>query len=126
MQQTLSVSQAACMAGITSQAIYLAIDQGKLKCRKVKKKNAIRIEIDMEDYRKYRLNLYSRAFSKRNGKLIYDAEHVNPAGLSKLLGIPEQRIYYMVRTGQLAHTRNGCAIVISISDARKKFGLQDV
>jgi|SRR5277367_3330229 len=120
-EELLTVSQAAMIARITTQSIYLAIKQGKLKAVCVKK----RFQILPQDLEAYRLNKYNRDLRKKDGEFVFDIDkgHFSVPQVSKVFGeilgrpYPLQRLYYKIRTGQLKSFRKGAAIVITKEDA---------
>jgi excisionase family DNA binding protein len=110
----LSISEAAKLTNVTRQAIYVAIKHNRLNATK----NVKKWRISLEDLKKYRENRYSRAFSLRNGKRIYDVSQgtYSIGQAAKLLGVPPQKIYYATRQGVLKSHREGCAWVINEPD----------
>lgn len=121
----LTLKEAAEYAHITKQAVYVALKKKKLEAFKVKN----RWFITREKIDEYRLNKYNRHSRRKDGDLIYDIEegrfsihdlskimslNPNEGGLGKR--IPVQRLYYLVRTGQLKSHKVGCSIVIYKED----------
>ena len=116
-KQILTITEAARINGVTRQAIYVAIKQGKLKAQKEFNRWTIRLE-DLEEYRRTK---YSRSKSMHNGELIFDHNKgyysVNQA--AKVLKVPAQKIYYATRIGLLKATRKGAAWVIHMDDIKE-------
>ncbi len=126
-RQSVSITEAARINGVTRQAIYVAIKQNKLKAQK----NEARWTIKLEDLEDYRNNRYSRSKSTYEGALLFDNEKgdysINQA--AKLLGVPAQKIYYATRIGILKASRKGSAWVVQIADIkeyREKYLSQDI
>jgi len=108
----VSITEAARINGVTRQAIYVAIKQGKLKATK----HATRWVIQLEDLENYRNGKYSRAKSTFDGELLFDNEkgYYSINQVSKMLGVPAQKIYYATRVGLLKAVRKGAAWVVHV------------
>ncbi len=116
-----SLSQAADYAHVTRQAIYLAIKHRGLKATKMNGK----WNITVDDLNDYRTGKYNRDLRKDNGEYIFDVErgHFSVPQVCKVLSsslgriYSLQRIYYLLRTGQLKGFRRGKAWIVERSDA---------
>ncbi len=111
-KKIVSITEAARIHNVTRQAIYVAIKQKKLKA----KKETTRWTIDLDDLETYRSNKYNRALSMHNGELLFDNSkgYYSVKQTAKLLNVPDQKIYYATRVGQLKAERRGAAWVIHI------------
>lgn len=111
---SVTITEAAKLNGVTRQAIYVAIKQKKLKACK----DTTRWTIDIADLDCYRQQKYSRSKSVFNGELVFDNgkgfHSVNQ--VAKMLGVPAQKIYYATRVGLLKAIRKGAAWVIHAND----------
>jgi excisionase family DNA binding protein len=114
---SVTITEAAKLNGVTRQAIYVAIKQKKLKACK----DTTRWTIDVSDLETYRQQKYSRSKSTFNGELVFDNNKgfysVNQ--VAKVLGVPAQKIYYATRVGLLKAIRKGAAWVIHTNDIAK-------
>lgn len=116
-----TVIEAAKYAHVTRQAIYVAFYKGKLKASKYK--NTLRIK--KSDLDEYRLNKYNKQIIKHEGYSVYDFEkgHFSVQHVAQVLSemlrrfYNPQKIYYMLRTGQLRGFKKGYSWVISREDA---------
>lgn len=111
---TISIAEAASISNVTRQAIYASIKSNRLKATR----DGNRWKILVDDLVEYRKTRYSREFSIRKGKRIYqeDSGTFSIAKTAKMLGVPVQKIYYCTRTGLLKSHREGCAWVINQKD----------
>lgn len=114
LKKMVSITEAAKLNKVTRQAIYVAIKLNKLKATKA----TSRWTIDLEDLECYRLQKYSRAKSIHDGELIFDSKkgYYSVNQVSKILGVPAQKIYYATRIGVLKAHRKGAAWVIHSDD----------
>ena len=117
--KVISVREAALIHGVEVGAIYIAIAKNRIKARK--DPNSGRWEVNRESLEKYRCNKYSRNFSMRNGRLIFDKEQglYSIAQTVDLLETNAQDIYYQIRKGELKASRSGAAYVLHIDDIAK-------
>lgn len=109
--QSVTITEAAKINGVTRQAIYVAIKQDKLKAQK----DSTRWTISLRDLEEYRRNKYSRSKSTFDGELIFDNNkgYYSVNQVAKILGVPAQKIYYATRVNMLKATRKGAAWVIN-------------
>jgi hypothetical protein len=116
-KKVVSITEAARINNVTRQAIYVAIKLKKLRARK----EASRWTIHLDDLEEYRKNKYSRAKSLFDGELIFDPDkgYYSVKAVSKMLGVPAQKIYYATRVGLLKAHRKGAAWVIHSEDIEK-------
>ncbi len=112
--QSVTITEAARINGVTRQAIYVAIKQEKLKAQK----DSTRWTINLRDLEEYRRNKYSRSKSTYEGELIFDNHqgYFSVNQVSKILGVPAQKIYYATRVNMLKAIRKGAAWVIHEDD----------
>jgi len=116
-----SLSQAARYCHVKRQAIYLAIKKKKLNATKINGRWLIILR-DLEEYRK---NKYNRDLRKVNGEMVYNLEkgHYSVTQVAKVIsdqmGIKysRQRIYFLIRSGQLKAFRKGTAWIVEKEDA---------
>jgi len=116
--EVVSISEAALINGVSRQAIYGAIDKKRFKAIKDPKSGRLRITLaDLEEYRRTK---YSRNFSKKDGKLIFDKEKglYSVAQAAELIGVDPWDIYYSIRKGELNPSRNGAAYILHIDDIK--------
>lgn len=115
--EIFTLRKAAKMCNVTKQALYVAFRKHKLK---VIMKNK-RIFVTQKDLDDYRINKYNSDFRKRDGELVFDLSkgHFSIHQALKGLGeevpthsITKQRLYYLLRTGQVAGFRKGKAWII--------------
>ncbi len=113
----VSITEAAKINNVTRQAIYVAIKQNKLKAQKETTRWTIHLD-DLEDYRR---NKYSRKKSVFDGELLFDNHkgYYSVNQVSKILGVPAQKIYYATRVGMLKAIRKGAAWVIHIDEVNQ-------
>lgn len=115
-----NLKDAAEYSHVTKQAVYLAINLGKLKARKENN----RWVVNVADLEEYRLNKYSRDKRKLDGQLIFDVDkgHFSVLHVSKMLSYElkrtysMQKIYYLMRMGRLKAFKKGAAWVILKED----------
>jgi len=116
-KKVVSITKAAKLGGVTRQAIYIAIQQKKLKAYKSESGHWYIYLKDLEEYRQKR---YSREKSLYNGELIFNNEKgffsINQ--IAQKLEVPPQKIYYATRIGLLKASRKGSAWVIHIDDVK--------
>ena len=113
-KNVVSITEAANINGVTRQAIYVAIKQGKLKACK----DDARWTIKLDDLETYRRNKYSRSKSTYEGELLFDNEkgYYSINQTAKMLKIPPQKVYYATRIGILKASRKGSAWVLRAED----------
>ena len=99
----ISITEAARINNVTRQAIYVAIQQDKLKA--VKQMN--RWFIKEDDLAAYTASKYSRKKSTFGGETIFSDNKFSPKTVAKILDVPVQQIYYAIRTKQLLAERTG-------------------
>lgn len=114
----LSLSQAAKKQGVTRQSVYLSIKKNRLKA--VKKGDG-RWIIKADDVKAYEKTKYSREHSMHNGEPVFDTEKgiYNVAETAKILRMPKQHVYYILRNNYLKSSRKGSAWVINQDDIDK-------
>lgn len=102
------------LKGVTRQSVILAIKSGRLKATRYGRFWRI-FSTDLYDYYN---NLYSRKLSRHKGDLIFDKNKslVSVEEASALTGVPNQKIYYAIRSGKLKGNRVGPNYVISLWD----------
>lgn len=118
-----SLSEAAVYANVTRQAIYIAIKKNRITANKISGK----WHISREDLDRYRASKYNGDNRKVLGYRIFDLEkghysvHIVGKLISEQLGrhFPIQRIYYLLRTGQVKGFKKGAAWVVTKEDALK-------
>lgn len=116
--KVFSITEAARMHGVSRQAIHVAIDKKRLKATKDPKSGRLKIAVaDLEEYHRTK---YSRKFSMRDGKLLFDMEKglYSVAQAAELIGVNPWDIYYSIRKGKLKPSRNGAAYVLHIDDIK--------
>ncbi len=119
-EEFFSLNQCAIYGHVTRQAIYNALRKG-LKAEK----RGNRWYIKRADYDEYRANKYNRDKCIFEGEPLFDAERGHYSirqvalTLSESLGyhVDVQRLYYLVRSGQLKAFKRGAAWVICKEDA---------
>jgi excisionase family DNA binding protein len=121
VQEYLTLTEAAEYSHVTRQAVYVAIRKGKLQARKKGRKWLMtKEEIDA-----YRAIKYDPDRRRYQGQEVFDFEkgyfsvtHVSKI-ISASLGRPygRQRVYYLIRSGELKAARKGHAWVIHKIDA---------
>ncbi len=112
----VSITEAARINGVTRQAIYVAIKQGKLKASK----DEARWTIHLDDLELYRRDKYSRTKSMFNGEPLFDnmKGYYSINQIAKVLNVPPQKIYYATRVGLLKAMRKGAAWVVHMDDVK--------
>ncbi len=112
----VSITEAAKINRVTRQAIYVAIKLNKLKARK----ETTRWTIHLDDLEVYRKQKYSRTKSIYDGELLFDNKlgYFSINQVATLLKVPNQKIYYATRIGQLKAQRKGAAWVIHSDDLK--------
>src|SRR3972149_272401 len=116
-KKLVTLKEAACIHGVTAQAIYVAIREKKLKAFK----NPTRWMIALDDLQAYRMKRYSRANTTIDGELAYDNEKgfYSVPQVAKMLNVPTQRIYYATRIGLMKAIRKRSAWVIHEEEIKK-------
>ena len=120
-EEFFSLNEAAEYAHVTRQAIYKALTHRGLKAKKIGR----RWHITRKDLDEYRVNKYNRDNRVINGELVFDmdkGEFSVPQVckvFSSTMGrpFPVQRLYYLLRIGQLKASRKGASWVIKKEDA---------
>lgn len=118
IKEYLTPIQAARIAGITLQGVYVALKSKRLKAHKEVVGKKWYWIISKEDFKAYQDNKYSRDFMKDDkGDLISNPSEgsYSPKQLVKFLGVPTQHIYFMMRSKRLGYIRKGCHYVILLS-----------
>ena len=112
----ISMAGAAKIANVTRQAIYKAIKTKKLKALL---KNG-RYHISEKDFVEYRWARKDSLCKVIDGELLYDMKkgRVSPHQASALLGVNENRIYYLIRSNRLPCTRHGFLYIIKLDDIK--------
>ncbi len=122
-EKLMTIRQAAEFSRVTKFAIYAAVIKGNLKAKKIGKF----WHITPEDLEAYRLNKFNRDRTVFQGELVFDIDkgHLSIAHVAKALSqalkrpYNQQRIYYMIRTGDLKAFKKGGLYVILKEDAEK-------
>ena len=91
-QKIVSITEAAEILGVTRQAAYIAMKNGKLlatKCPNTKK-----WLITVDDVEAYKQNKYSRDLSRYNGELIFDKSKGlhSVSEAAQILDVPAQKL----------------------------------
>ena len=113
----ISQSMAAKYLERTIQALYAAARKGHLKSYRV----GGRVFYERDDLDEYAKNRYNRhKTSKDHGMPIFNNQKgiYSVPQLAKYLQIPQQKIYYMIRAGQLPFTRHRSALIIDINSCK--------
>lgn len=121
-EKFFSLSQAAAYMHIERQAVYSAIRKGKLKSQLVNRRHIITRK-DVDDYR---ANKYNRDCRVMDGEPVFDLEkgflsvnHVAKTIAAMLRRpYPTQRIYYLIRRGEMKAFKKGGSWVITKEDAK--------
>lgn len=110
MRRWLTPNDIADLECITRQAVIMAIKSGRL--RAVQEGRFWKVA--NKDYREYFDNLYSRTLSSFQGKRVYNKKQgvISVKDAAELLDVPEQKIYYAIRSGKLLGERVGPGYVI--------------
>lgn len=117
--ELLSLTAAAQYAKVQRQALWLALEKGRLKSvgKQVVKgrQQWMFTKAAIDEYRKTK---YDRQYSMINGDLKFSPEknRWSVAQVSKYMSVPINRIYYLVRSGQIRCQRMGSAIVLKKED----------
>ncbi len=117
----ITIAQAADIAHVGTQAIYVAIKIGRIKAEKL---NGLWYTTK-KDLEEYRLTKYGRSNRKFNGEKIFDFEKgkLSVLHVCKILShslkrpIPSQYIYHLLHIGSLKGYKVGAAWVIDRNDA---------
>lgn len=111
--EILSITEAARFIDRTRQAVVVAIDKRLLKATFMKRHpeaNGARWFVEKKDLTEYFQNRYSRLKCKDiHGNLIYDPSKgiYSPPMFANFLGLPSQRVYYLMRTGAIPFHKKG-------------------
>ncbi len=122
-EELLTLTEAAKYARVTRQAIYKALRDRGLKAKKVGR----RWMLTHADIDEYRGNKYNRDMRIVNGEYVFDMSKGEFSVMqvckvmSSTLGrpFPLNRLYYLLRSGQLRSRKKGCSWVIQKDDAVK-------
>jgi excisionase family DNA binding protein len=120
-EELLTLTEAAKYAHVTRQAIYKALRERGLKAQKIDNRWLLR----KGDIDEYRGNKYNRDMRMVNGQLIFDMVKGEFSVMqvckviSATLGrpFPPQRLYYLLRSGQIKSFKKGSAWIIKKEDA---------
>jgi len=117
-EDLMTVNQVGDQLAISNQAVYLALRKNRMNGIKLRGHWAIP-KTEVENYVD---TLYSRDFSKKNGKLIFDKENgrFSVSHASKYLNVPIHRIYYFIYQGLIPYKRVKCSYVIHKKDLDEK------
>jgi len=96
----LNIKEAAHFLEVSPPAIRVSIYQGRLKSSR----DGVRHMIEKDDLIHYRENRWKR--TKRYGK-----GELSPHMAADMLGVPVQRIYYLLRVGAIPFFRKGKQII---------------
>jgi excisionase family DNA binding protein len=108
----LSVKQAAGILNIGTQAVRAAISNGRLKAKNINGKIRLSPK-DVKDYENIRWNRDYR----------YDDDEISIKNAAKVLNVPEQRLYYLIRRGDIKiHYKQKKIIAIKKKDLIETFG----
>lgn len=115
----LSISEISRKCRVTRQAVYVAIKNGRLKAAQI---NRIWFA-HVDDIEAYRSSRYNREHSRINGEPIFDilSGYLSVNHIAKLFGETPQRIYYLLRTGQVPASKKGAAWVVNIEEMKKVY-----
>jgi len=117
--ELLSLTAAAQYAKVQRQAFWLALEKGRLKAvGKHVVKGRRQWMFKKSDIDEYRKTKYDRQYSVHNGDLKFCPEknRWSVGQVSKYMSVPANRIYYLVRSGQLKSYRVGTAIILKKED----------
>lgn len=96
--ETYTITKASFYLGVTRQAVYIAIKYKKLKATMI---NGHWI-ITLKELEEWNINKYNRNLRISNGMRLFNEKTTfSVSQAAKLLSVPEQRIYYLLRTGDL-------------------------
>jgi len=119
--ESMKIMDACRFLGISRAAVYIAVKKGRLKAEK---KDG-RYSFYLKDLEAYKETKYTRKFMKdKDGNFLYSDQFLSITESAILLGLPEQRIYYLTRTNRIPHNKYGCHAIISkkaLEDYRKNF-----
>lgn len=113
----LSINDAAELLKVTRMAIYSAIKKGRLKtCLD----GNGHMKIAYKDLETYEASKYDRSESRLNGSKIFDNERgcFSVRQCAAILGIKEQRVHLLARTGRLKVEKRGSQFVIKTEDIK--------
>lgn len=112
----ITIRQLAKRLNLTSQAIYVSIQSGKLKAKKDGKNWAI-LEKDIQEYLEKK---HSRITSMHNGSLTFDNKkgEYSVSQCAKILKHPLNFMYYQIRANEIKFHRKGWHYVIMLSDIK--------
>lgn len=107
--ESFSIAQAAKAMSVTRQAVYVALKIGRLAGDKVGGK----YWISRDALIAYQKSKYSRMLKKVDGVKLFDGEErFNVPMAAVYMKVPPQRVYYMIRTNRIRHSRHGCAYIV--------------
>lgn len=103
--EMLTLTDAAEEMRSSRQAVYIAIRKGRLKAAQIHRHWWVR-RGDLTEYRSMR---YCRLYSTYQGEPLYDLEkgEFGPEHAAKYLGVPKNKIYYLITKGELRVSRRG-------------------
>lgn len=119
--QLLTIKEAAFLSSVGRQAIYIAIKKGALKAHRDGKRWRIwRLDLDA-----YQAHKYNRDKMRKDGEYVFDnakgflsvPQTAKMLSESMLRYYPANRLYYLLRTGQLRGHRKGSFWVVAKEDA---------
>lgn len=115
--ETYTIQEIASAMGYTRIGIFKAIYEKRLKAQK----HGSEWIVNIKDFDEYYKNRYDRKFSKFEGKPRFDKEQGQYSIIeaSKIIGCPEQDLYYACRTGKMQSTRKGSSWVVQKDEIDK-------
>lgn len=116
-EDLLSMNEITEYARVGRGAIYAAIKKGRLKAKKV----GVTWKISREEIDRYRVTKYNRDIRQIDGERIFDVEKgtFSAPQVAKILSeelqiaYSIQRVYHLIRTGQLKSHKRGATFVIN-------------
>lgn len=123
-EEVYTAVQAAEITHVTRQAIYQAYYNDKLKGFCDKNDGGI-LKFKKKDLDEYRLNKYNKQAIKIDGEAVFDAEkgHFSVIQVAQVLSqelgyyYKPQRIYHLLRSGQIRGFKKGYSWVLTREDA---------
>lgn len=119
----LTLKEAACKCFVSTQALYNAIRNKKLKASYFKHKWYVQ-EVDLEHYR---MNKHNREYSLFNGEPLYSAEkkEISVRQCAKLFGITDNMVYYLIYRRKIPSFKKGGAHILMYDDCINYFTKKD-